>query len=101
MHTEDLRKSDHRRGGKPLPDLLVSALDRDRKYDDKLGAALSDEAGRHTINYYPREFRRGPEPGADLYVTLIDIKGQVLFTSEDAIRCNGGQCEVFDIQISA
>ena len=87
--------------GKPLPGLLVSAFDRDRKYDDKLGSALSDEEGRYTITYYPHEFREGPEPGADLYVSVIDIKGQVLFTSEQSIRYNAGQREVFDIQISA
>jgi len=87
--------------GKPLVGVMVSAFDRDRRYDDKLGSALTDEEGRYTITYYEQDFREGPEPGADLFVTVIDVKGQVLFTSEAAIRYNAGQREVIDIQITS
>ncbi|MGA2488769.1 MAG: carboxypeptidase-like regulatory domain-containing protein [Anaerolineales bacterium] len=85
--------------GKPLTGLMVSAFDRDRKYDDKLGAALTDAKGHYRIQYHQQDFREGPEPGADLYLTVIDTQGRQLYSSRKHIRYNAGQREVFDIQI--
>ena len=86
--------------GQPLPGLMVSAFDKDRKYDDKLGGALTNAKGQFKITYIKQDFMEGPEPGADLYLTVIDEAGQLLYSSRREIRYNAGKHEEFDIRIS-
>jgi hypothetical protein len=83
----------------PVEGLMVSAFDRDRQYDDKLGAALTNAEGEFEITFRKQDFREGREPGPDLYLTIVDSKGNVLYSSEDAIRPDAGQLEEFDIVI--
>ena len=87
--------------GQPLPGLMVSLFDKDRRYDDKLGAALTNDKGRFKITYLKQDFKEGPEPGADLYLTVIDKAGKQLYSSKKSIRYNAGREEVFDIRIAS
>ncbi len=79
--------------------LMVRLFDKDRRYDDKLGATLTDEEGDFTISYRIQDFREGPEPGADLYLSVMDAEGKELYSSEKAVRFDAGREEVFDITI--
>jgi 5-hydroxyisourate hydrolase-like protein (transthyretin family) len=85
--------------GEPVAGVLVRLYDKDRQYDDLLGAVTSDEDGLYEITYREQDFKEGLEPGADLYVTVEDVKGNELFRSEDAVRFDAGKEEVIDITL--
>lgn len=85
--------------GRPLPGLLVSGFDRDRQYHDHLGAALTNREGNFTINYHHQAFREGTETGPDLYVTVTDVDGNLLYSSMDTIRENASPDETYEIVI--
>jgi protocatechuate 3,4-dioxygenase beta subunit len=87
--------------GQPVAGVMVRLFDRDRKYDDKLGAALTNEKGEYKVTYVMQDFSEGPEPGADLYLVVTDEAGKELYTSEENIRYDAGPEEKFDIQIKA
>ncbi|MCU0541834.1 MAG: carboxypeptidase-like regulatory domain-containing protein [Oscillatoriaceae cyanobacterium Prado104] len=86
--------------GKGIAGLMVSALDRDRRYDDKLGSALTNREGEFRITYRVQDFREGLERGPDLYVTIIDIEGNLLHSSIDSIRENAKREEVYEIRLN-
>jgi hypothetical protein len=86
--------------GQPRPGLMVSLFDKDHLYDDKLGAALTNADGKYEITYIEQDFREGSEPGADLYLTVINQAGKVLYTSKAQIRYNAGREEEFNIRLS-
>ena len=87
------------RSGQGIPGLMVSAIDQDRRYDDKLGSVLTNQAGEFRIVYRSQDFREGSEPGPDLYVTVIDADGNLLFSSQNEVRENASREEVFEIRI--
>jgi hypothetical protein len=87
--------------GQPLAGVMVRLFDRDRKFDDKLGAALTNEKGEYKVTYIRQDFSEGAEPGADLYLVVTDEAGKELYTSEENIRYDAGQEVKFDIQIKA
>lgn len=85
--------------GEGIAGLMVSALDRDRRYDDKLGSALTNRKGEFRITYRIQDFREGLEPGPDLYITIIDIDSNLLYSSIDTIRQNASRDEVYEIRL--
>jgi protocatechuate 3,4-dioxygenase beta subunit len=87
--------------GESISGVMVSVYDKDRKYDDKLGSAITNEEGEYTITYTSRDFKEGPEPGADLYLLVIDESGTLLYSSAESVRFDAGKEEVFDIVISS
>ena len=80
-----------------VPGVLVRLFDKDRLYDDLLGATQTGKKGQYKITYRRQDFREGLEPGADLYLTVTDAEGNVLYSSKDAIRFDAGREEEFDI----
>jgi hypothetical protein len=89
----------HDSQGRGIEGVMVSAFDRDRQYDDKLGAALTNAEGEFEITFRKQDFREGREPGPDLYLTVIDSRGNLLYSSEKEIRYDAGQVEEYDIVI--
>lgn len=85
--------------GKPAAGLTVNVLDRDRKYDDLLGEATTDESGDFHVIYHERDFKEMGENLPELYLTVKDAAGNVLFTSRDNVRYNGGRVEYFLVQL--
>lgn len=85
--------------GEAQPGLLVRVVDKDRQYDDLLGAAQTDKEGRFEISYRLQDFKEGPEPGADLYLLVTDEEGEVLYSSEEAVRYDAGRVEEYEITI--
>lgn len=85
--------------GEGIPGLMVSAIDQDRRYDDKLGSALTNQAGEFRIVFRIQDFREGSEPSLNLYVTVIDVDDNLLFSSQDEVRENASREEVFEIRI--
>lgn len=87
--------------GQGVGGLLVRLFDKDRRYDDKLGAALTDKNGNFTISYRVQDFREGDEPGPDLYLLVTDQEGNDQFTSAGAVRFDAGRVETFQITITS
>lgn len=85
--------------GEPVPGVLVRLYDKDRQYDDLLGAETTDKEGRYKISYRVQDFKEGLEPGADLYLTVEDDKGEELYRSDEAVRFDAGKEEVIDVQL--
>ncbi len=78
---------------------MVRLFDKDRLYDDLLGAVLTDDNGEFHITYRLQDFREGLEPGADLYLNVLDADGNLLYSSKDAVRFDAGREENFGISI--
>jgi len=83
--------------GNAVPGVLVRLFDKDRLYDDLLGATQTGKKGQFEIKYRLQDFREGLEAGADLYLTVTDAEGNILYESKDAIRFDAGREEEFEI----
>lgn len=83
----------------PVPGVMVTAHDKDQRFDDKLGSGLTNKEGEFEIRYSVRDFREGEEPGPDLYLRVIDQEGELLFSTKDDIRFNAGREEEYVIQL--
>lgn len=73
--------------GKPAPGLLVRVYDRDVRYDDLIGAALTGRKGEFTVIYRMRDFSEG-EAAADLYFVVLDSGEHELLSTRDHVIFN-------------
>jgi len=88
--------------GAPLAGLRVRAFDKDMIFDDVLGDAATDAAGRFEIRFSESQFRDFNETAPDVYIRVYDASEKVLlYTSEKAVRMNAGVREWFDVRIAA
>ena len=81
-----------------LPGVQVSLYDVNRRFDEKLGDAVTDERGEFVINYSYEPTAAGNE-NPDIFVRVLDENRNVIFTSEKEPRENAGQEEKFEIRI--
>ena len=86
--------------GKPATGLTVRVFDKDRKLDDLLGDTETDENGDFSVVYHARDFFEEGENAPELYITIEDASGKILFTSRENVRPQAGQSEYFSIQLS-
>ena len=89
--------------GKPIAGLQVRAFDKDFLFDDKLGTAVTDAAGKFRIDYSSLDFSliQDLETVPELYIRVFDSTGKkLLFTSEKSIRNDPQVEERFDIKIA-
>ena len=88
--------------GRPLPNLVVRAFDRDLIFDDKLGYTNTNDDGLFEIRFGPERFRDLFESRPDLYLRIYDRAGvRLIHETTDAIRWNASPNERFRIQIPA
>jgi hypothetical protein len=88
--------------GRPLPDLVVRAFDRDLLLDDKVGFTSTDDDGRFEIRFGPEDFRDLWEARPDLYLRIYDRAGvRLLHETTDAIRWNASPSERYRIRVPA
>ncbi len=88
------------KSGVGVPDLIVRATDKDRRVDDFLGAATTDENGCFLIAYEARDFMDFLfDWKPDIYLTVSDQAGTLLHTTEDFVRYGAGKSEEFIIAI--
>jgi hypothetical protein len=79
--------------------LIVSLFDKDMPFDDILGSTITDREGCFRIWYRTAAFRDLFEAKPDLYLKATDDQGNLLYTSEDAVRHEAGRAETFKITI--
>jgi hypothetical protein len=87
-------------GGKPVAGLIVTLLDRDLVFDDRLGQAETNGKGEYELIYSSDTFRDLLERQPDLYVRVADRSGKQLYRSKKMLRPNAGQVEIVDIKLS-
>jgi hypothetical protein len=86
--------------GQGIEGLVVSLYDRDLHFDDRLGTTCTDTNGDFAIAYRSEDFQDLFEASPDLYIKVMDRQGNLLYSSENTVRCEAGQVEVFNITIS-
>lgn len=88
--------------GRPLPDLIVRAFDRDLIFDDIVGYSTTDDDGRFTIQFGREQFRDLWESRPDLYLRIYDRDGiRLIHETTDSIRWNASGYEVFRLRVPA
>ncbi|RZN14304.1 MAG: hypothetical protein EF812_05830 [Methanosarcinales archaeon] len=84
-----------------VPGLLVEALDKDYKYDDQLGSAITDKDGNFEIKYEGKNFKDSYlDKQPDIYLRIKRPDGTVIHTTEDKVRYRAGATEEFVVNIS-
>ncbi len=81
--------------------LLVEALDKDYKYDDRLGSVITDKDGNFEIRYDGKDFKDAYlDTQPDIYLRIKGPDGKVIHTTEDKVRYRAGETEEFVVNIS-
>lgn len=87
--------------GRPLPELVVRAYDRDLVFDDLLGFDTTDERGCFEIRFQDSDFKDLLETRPDIYVRIYDRSGRhLLRDTRKQVRRNASDHEVFHLTIS-
>ena len=88
--------------GRPLPNLVVRAYDRDLVFDDRVGFTTSDDDGRFEIRFHRKDFSDVWESQPDLYLRVFDPSGtRELYQTRDAIRWRASRHETYRLRIPA
>jgi hypothetical protein len=84
--------------GRPLAGLRVRAFDKDVFFDDALGAATTDAAGRFEIDFTELKFRDVVEQRPDLYLRVLSPgEERELFVT--SVRRDAKGDEDFEVRI--
>jgi hypothetical protein len=87
--------------GRPLPNLVIRAFDRDLIFDDKLGYTNTNDDGLFEIRFGPDRFRDLFESRPDLYLRIYDRTGiHLIHETTDAIRWDASHNEEYRVLIS-
>jgi hypothetical protein len=79
--------------------LRVEVFDKDHLFDDQLGRAISNENGDFILQYREKDFRDLFEKAPDLYVKIFDCKGDLVYSSEDAVVWDVGQVAEINVAV--
>jgi|APLak6261663543_1056040.scaffolds.fasta_scaffold00138_6 hypothetical protein len=85
--------------GQGLPNLIVTAYDKDFLFDDQLGSAETDANGYYRIVYYTQDFRILFERKPDLYLRITSASGHICYSTQNAIRHEAGRNETIDVTL--
>lgn len=86
--------------GKGLPNLIIAAFDKDLFKDDPLGTVRTDKNGYFEIHYGTKDFREFIfDRRADIYLRVMDPRGNQLLTTKEWVRREARQSEGFVIRI--
>jgi hypothetical protein len=85
---------------KGVAGVFVSVYDKDLFFDDRLGQAMTDNNGNYSLTYQTDDFRDLIEKRPDLYLKVIDNKGNTVHTRKGRTWFEAGRVETIDIQIT-
>ena len=85
---------------KGVAGVFVSVYDKDLFFDDRLGQAMTDNNGSYSLTYQTDDFRDLIEKRPDLYLKVIDNKGNTVHTRKGRTWFEAGRVETIDIQIT-
>lgn len=85
--------------GKPMSGLTVSLFDKELRFADYLGTRITDKDGNFEFIYTGEGLKDLLEAKPDIYLKVMDQKGKQIYSSQQAVKCNAGRTEVFNIEI--
>jgi len=84
--------------GNGIPNLIVKAIDKDRKYDDMLGTTRTDALGYYRIEYSEADFKE-KDNKPETFIEVMDDNNKVLFRSTRSFIEKAGKTEKIDAEI--
>jgi len=79
-----------------VPGLIVEALDKDLKFDDRLGSVTTDIDGYFEIRYDKEDFQElFFDQRLDIYLRIKTPDGMLVSTTEDKVRYGANRTEEF------
>ncbi|MBD3185142.1 hypothetical protein GF312_22875, partial [Candidatus Poribacteria bacterium] len=87
--------------GQKVPGVIVSAFDKDHRFDDLLGEVISNADGKFRIIYDEKKFKDLFEKKPDIYITVKTVSSKAIYTTEEATRFNASPHEEFQLKIPA
>jgi hypothetical protein len=72
---------------KPVSGVLVRIYDKDRQYNDLLGAALTNRKGEFSASFRFQDFSEG-ESGPDLFFVVLNADEKELLSTENKVMFN-------------
>ncbi|HKC64492.1 MAG TPA: hypothetical protein VKB86_12695 [Pyrinomonadaceae bacterium] len=85
--------------GRGVGGLIVSLYDKDLFFDDRLGETETDAQGNYSLVYYTKDFRDLIERKPDIYLKVLNQKGETLYSSKREIRYESGRVEIINIEL--
>ncbi len=85
--------------GRVLSGLTVSLSDKELKFDDLLGATVTDTSGDFSFSYRKKDFEDLFKAKPDIFLKVLDKAGKTLYRSKKAIHAEAGKEKVFKIKI--
>ena len=82
-----------------VPNVVVSAFDKDLLFDDLLGEVITDAEGNFRVTYEGSAFNRFFDSRPDIYVRVKTLGGRLLYTTENSVRSEAGKEEHFAIEL--
>lgn len=76
--------------GKPVSSVMVRVYDKDRRFDDLLGAALTNRRGQFTVRYRRQDFSEN-ETNADLFFVVTDASETELLSTANRVIFNAAR----------
>jgi hypothetical protein len=84
---------------KPGKGITVRLYDTKHLFDQRLGSQVTDKKGKFKFSFKGEDFQALNEAKADIHLEVVDDKGKAVYTSPEAVRCEPGHVDVFDIQL--
>ena len=81
--------------GRPFTEGAVQVFDKDLRSEELLGAATLDASGFYEVRYSPEQFRRAEKQAADLIVRILNLRREVLFSTD--VIFNAAPVQTIDI----
>ena len=85
--------------GLPAAGVRVTAKDADLLFDDQLGQALTDNAGRFSITYGVARFRDLFERAPDIYLLVHNEQDRLLTSTRDSVIRDAGSVQEIHVQL--
>lgn len=85
--------------GNPAAGLTVTLYDQDLLFDDRLGQTTTNADGDYLFTYRTRDFRDLIERRPDLYLRVLDEKGELLYSPRSKMKAEAGREEVIDLRL--
>jgi len=88
--------------GRPLPGLIVNAIDKDVLKDDYLGQCETNAEGRFEIRFTDSDFKDIGESKPDIYLCIRRVgREEPIVDTSHQIRRNASEEEYFEIDVPA
>jgi hypothetical protein len=82
-----------------IKNLTVSLYDKEKRFDNLLGTTVTGEDGTFIFTYPTGKLQDLIKANPDIYLKVLDKKGNSIYSSKKPVKCEPGRIEVFNIEI--